>query len=298
MGLAATLLFAAAEDKPAATDPAAIKAAVQKLLASLKPKQGDIPLRSGLARASIPPNFYYLGPEDAEKVLVRLWGNPPMDQKPLGLIYPTNQSLIGDNTWAVVIQYEEDGHIKDGDAHKIDYAKLLKEMQSTTKEVNQEREKKGYSPIELVGWATPPRYDSATHKLYWAKEIKFGDSAENTLNYNLRVLGRKGVLVLNAVSPMSRLPEIEAATPEILSMVDFNSGHRYGDFDKSTDKVATYGLAALVAGGVAAKAGLFKVIWVAILAGKKFIVLGVVAVFSFFKRLVLGRRRQDPPATV
>src|SRR2546426_2131137 len=35
-----------------------------------------------------------------------------------------------------------------------------------------------------------------------------------------------------------------------------NEGHRYADFVPGTDKVAEYGIAALIAGGVAAKAGL------------------------------------------
>ena len=46
--------------------------------------------------------------------------------------------------------------------------------------------------------------------------------------------------------------------PKLLSMVSFADGHRYADFNENTDPVAAYGLAALVAGGVAAKAGLFK----------------------------------------
>jgi len=49
--------------------------------------------------------------------------------------------------------------------------------------------------------------------------------------------------------------------------------------------VATYGIAALVAGGIAAKVGLLKGVWVAILAAKKFIILGALAVARYFKRI-------------
>ncbi len=51
------------------------------------------------------------------------------------------------------------------------------------------------------------------------------------------------------------------------------------------DKVATYGIAALVLGGIAAKVGFFKLLWVGILALKKFIIIGVVAVVAFVKKL-------------
>ena len=148
--------------------------------------------------------------------------------------------------------------------------------------------------MELLGWAAPPRYDSATHKLYWAKELKFGNETGNTLNYNIRMLGRRGVLVLNAVASMDQLSQIEQKTPEILSAIDFNQGHRYADFNPASgDKVATYGLAALVAGGVAAKLGFFKAIWVAIIAAKKFIIIGVLAVAAWFRKLF----RKKTPAT-
>ena len=136
--------------------------------------------------------------------------------------------------------------MKDDDATKINYDDLLKEMRAGTKASSAEREKQGYPSIELVGWATPPRYDAAAKKMYWAKELKFGDSPENTLNYDIRVLGRRGVLVLSAVAGISQLADIEAATPMLLGAVDFQEGHRYTDFKPGTDKVATYGLAALV----------------------------------------------------
>jgi uncharacterized membrane-anchored protein len=241
---------------------------MRQLLSSLKYQSGEVTLDGGLAKLRLPENLRFLGPKDAQTVIVRLWGNPPSQEKTLGMLLPAGKTPADPDTWGVVVQYEESGYVKDDDAAKINYTDLLKQMQTDTREASKAREKEGYRPIELVGWATPPRYDAKTKKLYWAKEIKFGDDPENTLNYNIRILGRRGVLVLNAVSSMSQLAEIEQVTPSILSAVDFQEGHRYVDFNPSTDKVATYGLAALVAGGVLAKAGFFKMILAAILAGK------------------------------
>jgi len=258
---------------------------LEQLASTLKPQSGHIMLRDGLAQLSLPEGLRYLSPADAETVLVKIWGNPPHDDKPLGMLVPADFNPLGHNAWAVEIEYEEGGYVKDDDAGKINYTDLLKQMQDGIKEANEERVKQGYEPIELIGWATPPRYDAATHKMYWAKEVKFGNDSNHTLNYNIRILGRQGVLILNAIAGMDELATIEKETPQILSAVDFNQGHRYADFDSKTDKVATYGIAALVAGGVAAKLGLFKFLWVGLLAFKKFVVLGVIAAVAFVKKL-------------
>jgi uncharacterized membrane-anchored protein len=245
-------------------------------------------LRDGLATLTVPSDFNYLGPDDAENVLVKLWGNPPSEIKPLGLLIPAGLTPLDTNCWVVTIEYDEDGYVKDSDASSINYDDLLKKMQAGVAERNEEMHKRGYRTVELVGWAAPPHYDAATHKLYWAKDLKFENSKHDTLNYSIRMLGRKGVLELNAVAHMSAFNEIDAQTPKILGMVDFKEGNRYADFDPKTDKVSKYGIAALVAGGAlaaAAKFGLFKVIWLAILAGKKFVIIGIVAVAAFFRKM-------------
>ncbi|SDS56980.1 DUF2167 domain-containing protein [Opitutus sp. GAS368] len=292
---AANALFAADAPPP---DPAAAAEKAGKLAATLKYEKGVITLRDGLARISLPENYRYLNPADTETLLTKLWGNPGGGAT-LGMIVPAGFDPLGGADWAVVLSFSDDGYVKDDDAAKIDYADLLKKMKEDTTGANKERTEAGYPPIELIGWAAPPRYDASTHKLYWAKEIKFGDEKEHTLNYNIRMLGRRGVLVLNVVAVMPQLKVVEAATPALLAMVDFQEGHRYADFNTSTDKVATYGLAALVAGGLAAKAGFFKLLWVGILAFKKVILLALVAAASSLKKLwnwMRGRKAEEAAA--
>jgi len=273
-------------------DPAAKLAEIRRLTAELKPQQGDIILADGLAKVALPEKFRYLNADDTTTVLTKIWGNPA-GEKTLGMLVPAGFDPLSEDSWVVVMSYEEDGYVKDKDAAKIDYAEMMTQMKESTAEASKEREKEGYSPIELVGWASPPRYDAATHKLYWAKELKFGQSPDHTLNYNIRMLGRKGVLVLNAVASMPQLKEVEASTPAILEMVNFQEGHRYADFKEDTDKVATYGIAALVAGGVAAKAGLFKLLWVGILAFKKIIIIALIAIGGFFKKFWDARKAKN-----
>jgi uncharacterized membrane-anchored protein len=163
-------------------------------------------------------------------------------------------------------------------------------MQEGAEAENAERRKAGYEPVRLVGWAETPSYDRAAHKLYWAKELAFGTDAsrEHTLNYNVRVLGRRGVLVLNAVASMHQLEAIRGDMRQVLGFVEFNEGHRYTDYLPGKDKVAAYGVAGLVAGAVATKAGLFKVLLAGLLAAKKLLIAGAVALGAWIKRL-LGR---------
>ncbi|HKB60472.1 MAG TPA: DUF2167 domain-containing protein [Gallionellaceae bacterium] len=266
----------------------------EQFVASLKFQNGKIDLPGGMASLDMPPNFRYLGPDDAEKVLVNAWGNPPGD-KPLGMIFPADVSPLSPDAWGVIITYMDDGHVKDDDASKIDYSDLLKQMKDNSAEADKERTSQGYPSLLLTGWAEPPRYDSATHKLYWALDLKSGDATEHTLNYKIRVLGRKGVLVLNAVAGMSQLPLIKGEMQKVIGFADFTPGNRYADFNSSTDKVAEYGVAALVAGAVAAKVGLFAKLFALLIAAKKLVVVGVLALVAGVRKL-LGLKKKESPA--
>ncbi len=288
LALALSPCIRAADGPP---DEAAALAKYQQLISTLKYSDGEIALSGGIAKLKLPPTLRYLGPEDAATVLERIWGNPPARKKSLGMLVPAGVSFIEPGAWAVIISYQEDGYVKDDDASKINYDDLLKQMREGVKANNEERVKQGYPGIELIGWAAPPRYDAAAKKMYWAKEAKIGDGPENTLNYDIRVLGRRGVLVLSAIAGMSQLADIEAATPMLLGAVDFQEGHRYTDFKPGTDKVATYGLAALVAGGVLAKTGFLKVLIAGLIAAKKFVIIGVIALTGAIKKFFGGKTR-------
>lgn len=279
-----------------AADSAAYRAyadSMEKIAAGLTWQTGRVVLEDSIATLNVPQGFRYLDPKQTAWVLEDAWGNPD-GSGTLGMIFPNGVSPTADESWGVVITFDEDGYVKDDDAATIDFAKLLREMQADTRKSNEERAKAGYESIELVGWAAPPRYDSLTNKLYWAKELKFGDAEENTLNYNIRVLGRRGVLVLNAVGSMAMLAPIDSSMRDVLAFVEFNPGHRYADFDPKVDEVAAYGIGALVAGKLAAKAGLFKVLLGALVAGKKFLVIALVAVAAFLKRLFTRKPTPNP----
>ncbi len=275
-----TFTFANTDEESAITQDEAA-AWAKSVWDSLDRQTGIIKLPNAVATLNVPENFYYLGPQDAEKVLSEVWGNPP-GQETMGMLFPADMTPFDSAAWAVTIEYEEDGYVSDADADEIDYADLLKQMKSDTQYASDERIKQGYEGIELIGWAANPYYDAASHKLHWAKEIKFGTQQINTLNYNIRVLGRKGVLVLNFIAGMDQKALIESNLDSVLAIAEFDQGARYSDFNPDIDKVAAYGLGALVAGKVIAKTGFF-VLALAFL--KKFGVLVLIGGWALLKGL-------------
>ncbi|MEO6172769.1 MAG: DUF2167 domain-containing protein [Arenimonas sp.] len=260
------------------------EAQAKALLASLQYQTGAVAVTEAKAHLDLKPGFRFLPKQDARKVLEQYWGNPP-DETVLGLIVPEKDPLGTEHSWAVVLTYSEEGYVSDEDANKIDYTDLLKDMKAATKESNEERKNAGYQEIELVGWAEPPRYDASSKRLYWAKELSFVGQQENALNYDIRVLGRQGYLSLEAVASITDLNRVNEGMKQILPMAQFDAGNTYADYNASTDKLAAYGLAALVGGGIAAKAGLFAKLGAILLAGKKFIVLLFLGIGAFFKKL-------------
>jgi len=262
------------------------------LESALRFKTGDVVVGDDLATLHLKNEQRYLGPEDTEKVLVA-WGNPP-GNKTLGMVLPNQLSPFDEASWAVLVNYTEDGHVEDEDAKDMDFGEMLTDMKKGTDDDNEERQKQGFPVVHLVGWAEPPHYDSTSRKLYWAKELDFG-TPEHTLNYDIRVLGRKGVLELSAIASLGQLSAIKAEMPKVLSAVEFNKGSRYADYKPGVDSLAAYGIGALVAGKVAAKVGLFKVIIAGLIASKKLLAAGGIAVAMFIKKLLGKKSAEAPP---
>jgi uncharacterized membrane-anchored protein len=282
-----TLIFAK-EDPKTAED--SLQMMMQNIEKTLRYEKGSITIGENLAKINIPPGFRFLDAKQAEYVIYQLWGNlKGAEEKLYGLIVPEKMNITENGSWAFVIEYSDMGYVNDEDADKINYDELLTGMQKDVNEDNAQRTKMGYTSAHLVGWAQKPYYDKNRKVLHWAKEISFADSDENTLNYNIRVLGRKGVLVLNAVGGISKLPEINGNIETVINSLEFQQGNRYGDFNPSMDKVAGWTIGGLVAGKVLAKAGIF--IFLAKFA--KVILLAIIGAGSAIWRWITGKRKEE-----
>ncbi len=243
---------------------------------------GSITLGDGLATFVIPQGFKYVSGKQADYILHDIWGNPPQSGS-LGMIFPSHYGPADYDSWAIDISFEEEGYIDDADAAEMDYDELETELKKESVTSSRERDKAGYGKMLFLGWAKQPFYDSANKKLHWAMKYDT-DGDDLTLNYNIRMLGRRGYLVLNIIGGVNQLEEIEPQIETLLSSVNFNDGHAYKDFDPEYDKVAAYGIGALVAGKVLAKAGF----WVAIAKFWKVIAFGAVAAGAAIKKFFFG----------
>ncbi|MVM40035.1 DUF2167 domain-containing protein [Spirosoma sp. HMF3257] len=247
-------------------------------------QSGTISLHSDKAKLTVPKGFKFLDAEQSRRVLVDLWGNPS-DVTTEGMLFPEKSGPLTDKSFAFNITYDDMGYVKDEDADEIDYSDLLKDMQAGMDEENAERVKQGYESIHLIGWASEPFYDKDHKVLHWAKELQFGDSASaNTLNYDVRILGRSGVMSMNAIASMGELPMVKQHIPVIVNSIMFESGSRYSDFT-SGDKLAAMTIGGLVAGKVLAKVGFFALI----LKFWKVLIAAVVGGFSLIRKFLTGR---------
>lgn len=260
---------------------------VAEFEAGLVKVSGDQPINGGDIVLHVPEDWYFLNPADSQAVLSDGWGNPP-DDDVIGMLFPAEYDTMGEDSWGIAIYWEEDGYVSDKDASKIDYDDLMDQMQRDTRSENVFRKQDGYPTVELVGWAEPPVYDGEHNRMYWAKDLTFGGDDIHTLNYDMRILGRRGVLTLSYIATMGQLGEVRESRDEVLQMAEFTEGNRYADYQKG-DKTADYGLAALIAGGaglaVAKKAGLLGG---ALLLLKKFgwfLLVGIGALFTRLKGL-------------
>lgn len=239
-------------------------------------------LSNKIAELNLGEDYYFLDQKDANYVLEELWGNPH-DTSVLGMVFPADVTPLHD-TWGMVLSYDDMGHVSDEDAQGYDYDALLSEMKNDTREDSKWRVENGYDSIALVGWAEPPHYDQAGRKLYWAQELQFGTEEEHTLNYNIRALGREGVLILNVVASMGQLDEVRDATPDLLAMTIFTEGNRYADFKPGVDKLAAVGIGGLIAGKVVAKTGMLVVLLAFLKKGFVLLLLPLIWLKNLFTR--------------
>ncbi|OTG81448.1 hypothetical protein B9T33_07225 [Acinetobacter sp. ANC 5054] len=220
----------------------------------------------------------YLDTADSDRFL-EMTGNLPSGQ--------TNILVAQDDSWWATFDYESSGYIKDDE--KIDADALLKELKASDEPSNEERTRLGMSKLYTVGWAVPPHYDAQTKQLEWALKVRSEENHE-TINYTVRLLGRSGVMSATLVSDETDLNKNIAQFKDSLTGFDFQPGQRYSEF-RAGDKVAEYGLAALITGGgiaVAAKKGLFAALIAFLVKGWKLVLIGCAAAAgglgSIFKR--------------
>lgn len=245
-------------------------------------KLGDI------AEIKVPEGYEFSGKEGAQKIL-EITHNLTSGRE-LGVMVSRSE----DSNWYMIFEFDETGYVKDEEGGHLDANAILQNLKDATERANDERRQRGWKPFHVTGWQTSPYYDPVTHNLTWASLISEDNVKPGAVNHSIRILGRRGTMNVDLVAS----PEEYAATkPQFDSLISgftYKQGSRYSDFTRG-DKVAEYGLTALIVGGagaVALKTGLLAKLW-------KFIVMGIVALVSFLKKIwntIFGKEEkiEDP----
>jgi uncharacterized membrane-anchored protein len=228
-----------------------------------------------IADINIPEGYQFAGKQGAQTAL-RMTHNIPSG-KELGVLVSSDAK----SNWFMIFEFVETGYVKDNEKDSLDADAILKSIKSGTEAANEERQKQGWRPFHVTGWERPPFYDPQTHNLTWAIRGKGDDPTETgSVNHSIRLLGRRGTMNVDLVASPA---EYATVTPEFNSLIagfNYSQGSRYADFVRG-DKVAEYGLAALIAGGAGAvllKTGLLAKLW-------KPILVGILALAGFIKKI-------------
>lgn len=238
------------------------------------------------ATLKIPAAQFFVPKAEGARVL-RALGNLVNDATLVGLVVGTGPN----DGWMVVIRHIKEGYIKDDDAKNWNADDLLKDLKEGVDESNKDRVARGFPEMQVVGWVQPPNYDAATHRLVWSLLAKDKDepaSAAKSINYNTYALGRDGYFSLNLLSNSERIAGDKSVAHGLLGDLAYNAGKRYEDFSASTDRIAEYGLMALVGGVAAKKLGLFAIATAFVLKFAKVILIGLgvagAGLVNFFRR--------------
>ena len=241
----------------------------------IKPVFGPALVKLGsYAEMNLPRNFLFIGGQDIKKYY-DLTHNPYSGNE-IGVV-------VSRDGWSIYFDYIDSGHIDDSDRADLDADALYKQMQENQSDGNAERKKKGWDELMLKGWTAKPHYDQKTNNLTWAFRMASSEDnyARTFINQNIRLLGRTGYVSAIVVGDDNVSYMLtEAAANTLLQNFRFSQGQSYAEF-RTGDKVAKYGLAALVLGGagaIAAKTGFLAKF-------AKFIIVGVIAIGGWFAKM-------------
>ena len=282
-----------------ATEDSASRKAAREKFESIEwltgPSKGRL---ESIGEIDVPKGCRLTQKEGATKFL-ELSQNIPSDQE-VGLLLCADRA-DPDGDWFVIYTYDPSGYVKDDEKGHLSADTILTSLQKGTDDGNAERRKRGWPEMHIDGWLRAPYYDEKTHNLTWS--FRGGDSnGGKVVNESVRLLGRGGVLQEDLVLNPSQVDSVVPQFDQVVLSTTFVPGSRYSEW-KSGDKVAAYGLTALIAGGagvIAAKSGLLAKLG-ALLAGLwKLIAAAFVALSGAIKKLFTRKKKKDgdgPPTT-
>jgi uncharacterized membrane-anchored protein len=267
---------ASASEQQSAPSPEQVQSQINALAWQTGPKAVAI---AGNSTLQLPQGYRFLD-KDATAKFEELTHNLP------GI----NEVVVEPpaRNWVAYLDFDDAGKVNDDE--KIDADQILASMRRNQDAANEQRRRRGWDTMTIAGWATPPAYNKDTKRLEWATILEV--NGHSNINFNTKILGRRGYTsVVLACRPDEQAAAIQELNRLLLGY-SFDNGQRYADWVPG-DKVAEYGLGALILGGTAvaaAKSGLLKGALALLVAGWKFVLAGLVAAAAFIRSLFSRRK--------
>ena len=241
---------------------------------------------SDVAQLDIPEGCRFTAAKGAKKFM-ELTQNPVNGSEVGALMCETETpgNPADPERWFVIFEYDESGYVKDEEKTTLDGDKILATLREGQEYGNEERRRRGWEELTIGGWVRAPYYDQATNNLTWAVSVVA--SEDTSVNHSVRLLGREGVLKADLVSDPGGLAVALPTFDGVVSSTEFVPGKKYSEW-RDGDKVAAYGLTALVAGGAGAaavKLGLFGKLWKLIAASGKLVIVALIAAGAWIRNL-------------
>ena len=265
--------------------PAAAAAQLDKIPWAKGPTKGML---GSEATINVPAGCLFTGMNGVKAFLEATENNASGNERGV-VLCPANGTS---DTWFVLFSYDKSGYVRDDEGSSLDADAILESVRSGTEAGNRERKRRGWATLSVEGWATKPFYDRGTNNLTWAITAH-DNTGGHTVNHSVRLLGRGGVMHADLVTTPEALTGLVPTFNGMIAGFTYSSGYKYAEW-RSGDKVAAYGLTALVAGGAGValvKSGLLVKFW-------KLIVVGIAALVGALKRLwsrITGKRNEMQP---
>jgi uncharacterized membrane-anchored protein len=255
----------------------------------------------------LPAGRVFLEGEKARKLL----GIEPAswDDATLGVVLP----VASGPKWIAYVDLLNDGYIKDDESKSLDAGNLLAAYRSEVDSQNPGRARLGMTPLEVTGWLTEPSYDAKHHLSSCIGATAQGSKNpdDSIVNCTSFALGRDGAVKIVVSGDEASFAQFKGEAPALVDTIAFDKGKSYEDADLSMDRVAGYGLPALVTGAVALKkltgaaaaattvkkVGLFALIAAKIFKAWKLLLAGA-ALLAAGARLIARKRQNAPEAEV
>ncbi len=200
-------------------------------------KEGDARIKN-YATLNLKDDLIFLNGHDGD-ALLQSWGNLPSELD--GLVMPTDAS------WCITFSFDPIGYVEDDEKEELDADEILEQKQSAQKESNKDRVRSGLGNLNITGWSVKPQYNSETNNLEWGLILK-DDDGSTTINHEVRLLGRKGVVNATLLCGPEQFDALRPVLASTLRQFKYTSGNKYAEFAEG-DKIAEYGLTGLIVGG-------------------------------------------------